>query len=153
MEPVRKRSRARQSAARLLCVWLLGGLAGCASGAPATDGAEPPGVPAVASADAPLAPAFTAEQATRGQRTFTTVCAVCHGRSEFTGPIFRLTWGAEPLGHLFEHISTAMPQDDPGSLSPEEYAAVVAYILQLNGHEPGDRELPADAALLERVRW
>jgi mono/diheme cytochrome c family protein len=111
------------------------------------------GAPAGSPADAPLPLSFTAEQATRGQRTFTTVCAVCHGRSEFTGPIFRLTWGAEPLGHLFEHISTAMPQDAPGSLTPEEYAAVLAYIVMLNGHEPGDRELPADASLLARVRW
>jgi mono/diheme cytochrome c family protein len=96
---------------------------------------------------------FTAEQAARGQRVFTTVCSVCHGRSEFTGPIFALTWMAEPVGNLFQHISTAMPQDRPGSLAPEEYAAVVAYMLQLNGRVPGDRELPADASALGRMRW
>jgi mono/diheme cytochrome c family protein len=101
----------------------------------------------------PVAAVFTAEQATRGQRVFTTVCAVCHGRSEFTGPIFALTWMADPVGHLFQHISTAMPQDRPGSLSAEEYAAIVAYMLQLNGRTAGERELPADAELLGRMRW
>jgi hypothetical protein len=60
---------------------------------------------------------------------------------------------ADPVGHLFQHISTAMPQDRPGSLSAEEYASVVAYFLQLNGRAAGDRELPADAELLGRMRW
>jgi hypothetical protein len=46
-----------------------------------------------------------------------------------------------------------MPQDRPGSLSAEEYAAIVAYLLQLNGRAAGDRELPADEALLGRMRW
>jgi S-disulfanyl-L-cysteine oxidoreductase SoxD len=46
-----------------------------------------------------------------------------------------------------------MPQDRPGSLSAEEYADVVAYILRLNGRPAGERELPADAALLARMRW
>ncbi len=89
----------------------------------------------------------------RGQRVFTTVCSACHGRTEFTGPIFAFTWMAEPVGHLFEHISTTMPQDRPGSLSGEEYAAIVAYLLRLNGREAGDSELPADPELLGRMRW
>ena len=46
-----------------------------------------------------------------------------------------------------------MPQDRPGSLSAEEYAAIVAYFLQLNGRQAGDSELPADAELLGRRRW
>ena len=96
---------------------------------------------------------YTAEQAERGERVFTTVCAVCHGRNEFTGPIFAFTWMEEPVGHLFQHISTAMPQDDPGSLTAAEYAAVVAYMLQLNGRAAGTRELPADAEALGRLTW
>jgi hypothetical protein len=46
-----------------------------------------------------------------------------------------------------------MPRDDPGSLTAEEYAAVVAYMLRLNGRPPGERELPADAEALARMRW
>jgi mono/diheme cytochrome c family protein len=136
------RSRGRLSAARLLL--FLGGLAGCASAIPG-----PPESAAVA-----LAPAvYTAEQATRGEQVFTTICSTCHGRNEFTGPIFALTWRAEPVGSLFEHISLTMPQDDPGSLSADQYAAIVAYLLQLNGRPAGDRELPANAGLLDGMRW
>ena len=145
MRPERQRSRGHTRAARLL--FFLGGLAGCASA-----GAEAP-VPSPAEPAEPTAAYFTAGQATRGQQVFTTICSACHGRNEFTGPIFALTWKADPVGNLFEHISTAMPQDRPGSLSPAQYADVLAYILQLNGLTAGDRELPADAELLGRMRW
>lgn len=129
------------SASRLL---FLLGTAGCASVPPAAPDTAPP---------APTVAFYTAEQATRGQRVFTVVCSTCHGRSEFTGPIFGFTWMADSVGDLFEHISTEMPQDDPGSLSADEYVAVVAYLLQLNGRAAGERELPADAELLATLRW
>ena len=139
-------SRAVQGAARLLFFvaagsWL-GGVGGCAASGPRAP-----------TAGEPSEAFYTAEQAAAGQRVFTTVCAVCHGRNEFTGPIFALTWMQEPVGHLFQHISTAMPQDDPGSLAPEEYAAVVAYMLQLNARPAGDRPLPTDVEALGRLRW
>jgi mono/diheme cytochrome c family protein len=138
-------SRGRVRASRLLHV-LVAAAAGCASGDPAPPApAEPAPEPALAN--------FTAEQADRGQRVFTTVCSVCHGRNEFTGPIFSLTWRVEPVGHLFEHISTTMPQDAPGSLTAEEYASIVAYMLRLNGRQPGNVELPTDADALNRLAW
>jgi mono/diheme cytochrome c family protein len=135
-------SRGRLGAARLL--FFLGGLGGCASAA---------SVPPESASAEPILAVYTAEQAMRGERVFTTICSTCHGRNEFTGPIFAITWRAEPLGSIFEHISTTMPQDDPGSLTPDQYAAIVAYLLQLNGRSPGDRELPADADLLDGMLW
>ena len=96
---------------------------------------------------------YTTEQADRGERIYTAVCGVCHGRTEFTGAMFQLTWMAEPVGNLFQHIRTAMPQDDPGSLEPEEYAAVVAYLLRMNGRPAGDTELPTDVEVLRGIEW
>jgi len=101
----------------------------------------------------PLAAEYTAAQAQRGLAVFTNVCSTCHGRNEFTGRIFALTWRAEPLVALFEHISTNMPQDRPGSLTPQQYIDVVSYILQLNGIQAGSRELAPDTALLTRIDW
>jgi mono/diheme cytochrome c family protein len=141
-------SRARTTAARLLTVLGSAWCTACAS-APAAEPAPPTAAPS-----AELAPAaFTAEQAERGQRVFTSVCSTCHGRNEFTGPIFALTWMAEPVANLYEFASTNMPQDAPGSLPPDDYAAVVAYLLQLNGRAPGDRRLPADREQLATMRW
>jgi hypothetical protein len=67
--------------------------------------------------------------------------------------MFRTTWLARPVGDFFQHISTAMPQDNPGSLAPAQYAAVVAYVLQLNGHPPGARAVPADVSALGGWAW
>ncbi len=141
-------SRGRASVARLLVV--VGAVVGCGGG----PGVEAPASATVAPGSVEFIPAFyTAEQAERGRRVFGSVCSVCHGRNEFTGPIFEFTWVAEPVGHLFQHVSASMPQDAPGSLSLAEYAAVVAYMLELNGREPGARELPADVEALNTMRW
>lgn len=148
MQDTDTRSRACRRAARLLAVLGSVSYAACAA-APAEEPGPPPAAPG-----AELAPAvFTAEQARRGQDVFTSVCSTCHGRNEFTGPIFALTWMEEPVANLYEFASTNMPQDAPGSLPPEDYAAVVAYLLQLNGRAPGDRELPADRERLATLRW
>lgn len=146
-------SRGSASAARLLFFLFSGALAGCAGGS-AASGSVPGAATDATPTDAAPAPAvFTAEQAERGRRVFARVCSVCHGRNEFRGPIFTVTWVAEPVGYLFQHISTTMPQDRPGSLSVEQYASIVAYFLELNGRPAGDRELPADAEALNRLRW
>lgn len=92
-------------------------------------------------------------QADRGQRVFADVCGVCHGQAEFRGAMFSLTWMADPVADFFQFISLSMPQDRPGSLSPEEYASVVAYLLRLNGLTAGDTELPTDSEVLARYRW
>jgi mono/diheme cytochrome c family protein len=123
------------------------GAAACASTGAAEPGDTPP------ANDGPAAAVYTTQQADRGERVFTTVCTTCHGPNEFTGPIFELTWMAEPVGHLYQHISTAMPQDQPGSLLAEEYVDIVAYFLRLNGRPAGERELPADVAVLNRMVW
>jgi mono/diheme cytochrome c family protein len=96
---------------------------------------------------------YTADQADRGERVFGDVCAACHGLGEFQGMMFEITWMAEPIGAFYQHISIAMPQDNPGSLRPEEYAEIVAYILRLNGAPAGNREIPTDTAVLATYRW
>ena len=112
------RGRARDRAARLLFVSLVFWTGSCAPASP-----EPPAPPA--DEPAALVPAtFTSEQAQRGERVFTGVCSSCHGRNEFMGPIFQLTWMKEPVGNLFEYASANMPQDAPGSLPLDDYAAV-----------------------------
>ena len=94
---------------------------------------------------------FTAAQAARGERTFDEVCAGCHDPGEFAGARFRLGWVDRSVGELFDIISTLMPEGDPGSLSPGEYAAVVAYLLQLNGYPAGETPLPANLSALQAL--
>ena len=94
---------------------------------------------------------FTAAQAERGERTFREACAACHDTGEFSGGRFRIGWVGRPVGELFETISTLMPEADPGSLSRAQYAAVVAYLLQLNGYPAGDADLPSNRRALGQL--
>lgn len=94
---------------------------------------------------------YTAEQARRGEEVFSRRCAACHGTDRFTGPAFVPSWSRAPLSTLFTVIRSQMPFDNPGSLEREAYAAVIAYIFELNGLPAGDRPLPAHADSLREI--
>lgn len=94
---------------------------------------------------------FTQAQASRGEATFRRVCAACHDTGEFSGGRFRLSWVGRSAGDLFDTIATLMPEGDPGSLTPAQYAALVAYLLQLNGYPAGEAALPASLSALRAL--
>ena len=71
---------------------------------------------------------------------------------EFRGGRFRIRWVGQTAGDIFELVSTMMPEGDPGSLSPEDYANLLAYILRLNGYPAGEEPLPADVSALQNLR-
>ncbi len=92
--------------------------------------------PGVASAQG----TYTSVQAEAGQGLYEEACAVCHLEDfqgsfeapELAGPNFRNIWGGRPIGDLLELISTTMPPDQIGSLSDDDIASIVAYILEAN---------------------
>jgi mono/diheme cytochrome c family protein len=95
---------------------------------------------------------YTAEQATRGKDVYAGMCLSCHaGMGNHTGPVFRARWGGHDVQELYGFISENMPKNDPGSLSPDEYASVVAYLLQLNGMPAGPTPLPSDTVALKTM--
>jgi alcohol dehydrogenase (cytochrome c) len=99
---------------------------------------------------------FTAAQAAAGKAAYAKSCASCHGQnlngSEFAGALSGLTfsqnWGAKTAEALYTYIHTKMPPASPGSLGEQVDAQIVAYLLQANGTQPGDKELPADTKAL-----
>ena len=93
---------------------------------------------------------YTEEQASRGQTLFQQSCARCHGLNLAgtfeTPPLvgrFIPYWAGTTLDVLFDYISTAMPLDRPGSLSPGANADIVAFILKANDFPAGTKELSA----------
>ena len=112
-------------------------------------------------ATAPGAPAaYTVEQAARGGRLYEEQCVSCHGPIRAFVPemaallgdhTFRSNWRGRPLSELFGIIIETMPQDAPGTLSPEATAGIVAYILQGNRVPAGETELPHDPAVLADI--
>ena len=148
-------------------------LAGCAGSSAvsqgpssAADAAAPPAVPAdtggapstgaAAATGADTAPAssalsFSTAQADRGRNVFRSNCTECHYSSELSDRQFKFKWRRRTAGDLFDMMATQMPEDAPGVLGLEAYADLVAFVLRLNGFEPGSGELPADEALLESI--
>ena len=112
-------------------------------------------------AKAPSAPAvYTVEQAARGDGLYEEQCVSCHGPIRAFVPemaallgdhTFRSNWRGRPLGDLFGMIIETMPQDAPGTLTPEETASLVAFILQGNRMPAGETELPHDPAVLAAI--
>ncbi len=98
---------------------------------------------------------FTAEQVARGKEKATAECAACHGMAmkgdlapTLVGPDFIDHWYDARLGELALRVQNTMPQNAPGTLKPEEYADILAYMLSENGFPAGTETLkmaPVDA--------
>jgi mono/diheme cytochrome c family protein len=95
---------------------------------------------------------YSPAQAQRGERLFESICTSCHELEEFkgSGGYLDLAEG-ESLWETFDYVAAEMPEDDPGSLRSEEYAAVLAYLLQAYGLPSGAAELPAERGPLEAL--
>ena len=102
---------------------------------------------------------FTAEQAVAGKAAYASACARCHmpdlggspDAAALAGTTFADTWRARTTKDLFEFVAGSMP---PGgsTMSPETYAAIVAFVLQSNGAVPGSTPLePSTTVPLEHV--
>jgi mono/diheme cytochrome c family protein len=101
---------------------------------------------------------YTDAQAERGAEEYAARCASCHAADlrgdsnspSLLGMSFMFIWEGRTLGELFGQISTEMPTDQPGSLSSQSYAAILAFILQSNEFPAGGNELASNAVALEQ---
>jgi PQQ-dependent dehydrogenase (s-GDH family) len=128
-----------------------------AAGSPTATPAAPgrPSPPRVANA---AAPPFTRSQAVAGKTAYEAACAVCHGTTlvngaygtPLAGPYFRQQWSGRSVAELFVKTRTTMPPTGAGTLPGPTYAAIVAYLLEVNGIAPREAELPADPARLQQ---
>ncbi len=94
------------------------------------------------------APQYTATQAAAGKTAFDADCAVCHGNTlrngtmapPLAGEAFNAVWAGRSVRELFDSAKT-MPPANPGSLSDETYASIIAYVLQVNGYAANETAL------------
>ena len=77
----------------------------------------------------------------------------CHTTAAHMGDVFVSNWVGRPVADFFGFIKSAMPKTEPGSLTDDEYASIVAYILKLNGMPAGKEALPADTIALQKIRF
>ena len=94
---------------------------------------------------------YSVAQAERGEARFKTSCSSCHSLSTFSGGAFADRWYGQTMAEVFEFVSNAMPENNPGGLKKEEYTDVLAYILSINAYPVGTDDLPTDPAELKKL--
>jgi mono/diheme cytochrome c family protein len=95
---------------------------------------------------------YTSQQALRGRDVYAGMCRNCHTPESHTGAVFNAKWKGRSLAELYTYIRDQMPKNEPGSLSEQENADVLAYLLRLNQMPAGQNELSTDATALKRIR-
>jgi cytochrome c len=104
---------------------------------------------------------FTAAQADRGGGVYAQSCANCHGGGlegadmspALAGAAFMASWNDLTLGDLFERIRISMPADRPGTLSRQQMADVIAFVLRSNQFPAGETELPTETPALRAMKF
>jgi mono/diheme cytochrome c family protein len=104
---------------------------------------------------------YTEEQAKRGAPMYSEFCASCHGPElmggEMAPPLatgdFLSGWDGLTLGDLFERIRISMPQNAPGSLSGQQNADILAFVLSANKYPTGDTELSNQGMILKTIKF
>ncbi|WP_353216241.1 cytochrome c [Sandarakinorhabdus sp.] len=102
---------------------------------------------------------FTADQADRGSAVYAERCGACHGAAlngtgeapALVGGEFVSHWDTMTVGDLYDRVRTTMPQNDPQSLSREDYADVLAFLLKNNGFPAGAQPLDRRSEVLATI--
>lgn len=91
---------------------------------------------------------FTSSEAAQGRIVFEQHCAACHGDDlrgkigpALIGPALGSARDHTTVSVMFSVIAFEMPAGDPASLTRQNYADVMAYILQRNGYPAGTHPL------------
>ena len=99
---------------------------------------------------------FTEEQSRRGESQYLETCKRCHQRDlggdfvedspPLVGDEFLSNWTPWTVGDLFEFMTIEMPPKpkDRRHVTAENYADIIAYILDKNGFPAGPVELPPE---------
>jgi len=103
---------------------------------------------------------YTEAQATRGEALYYERCGACHGPSleggdmtpALVGGVFTSTWNDLPLSDLFERIRITMPLNQPSTLSRQQTADVLSFLLKANKWPAGQAELPREIEPLKEIQ-
>lgn len=104
---------------------------------------------------------YSEAQAARGKAAYEKECASCHG-SDLAGAglapaliadAFAERWKDGPVGDIFIVTKATMPQDRPSTLTDEEYADIVGYLLHKSKYPSGPQDLSKDPAELAQITF
>jgi mono/diheme cytochrome c family protein len=149
---VADRKTSSNKAATVAALLLLAAVVACATG-------EIRSVRAAVASRTTMDGVYNDDQAARGKSVYAQSCSNCHmddlsggGQAlPLAGEAFMSIWENQSLGDMFDLVHRTMPQDKPGSLTPEATVDVMAYILQYNQFPSGKDELKTDPELLKAI--
>ena len=119
---------------------------------------------------------YTVDQARRGREQYRKRCVLCHldngqgrgGEPEIVGQSleregdaeapavagepFLTKWNGKTAGALYDVMRKTMPVGAAGTLSAQDYADVLAYLLELSKLPAGSQDLPAVRDQLDLIR-
>ena len=103
---------------------------------------------------------YNTDQSKRGEGISSGACGTCHGDKlvgssigpALLGETFLSSWSGSTAYDLFDKVRTTMPADSPGTLKPQQYVDLLAYIFQINGFPAGSGEIAPDPAGLKLVK-
>ncbi len=95
---------------------------------------------------------YSDQQAARGEEVYKASCLECHVPSDYTGESFTAKFVGGTAFDMFEGIRSSMPQNNPGSLSDQQYTDLVAYLFKLNGLPAREAALPIDKDSLKAIK-
>ena len=104
---------------------------------------------------------YTVAQAARGEKVYAAKCVKCHletllgdgTATALTGPGFAANWDGVSLGEMLDRTRSTMPDDDPGTLSRQQVADAIAFMLKFNKFPAGETELPTQAEALNQIKF
>ena len=113
-----------------------------------------------AQATSAAAGVYTMEQSKKGAALYKEQCAACHGEDlvgndiipGLTGDTFATNWTGKSLGELYEKINLTMPALNPGSLTGDQTAEIIALILSTNKYPAGKMALANTMEALNPVK-
>jgi mono/diheme cytochrome c family protein len=109
--------------------------------------------PAASLAPGQIPKLYTEAQAEAGEKIYTTACVSCHGPdlhgragpavagTDFLTAAQNNEWTLQQIRYI---VTTMMPLNAAGSLTPEQYADVMAYLLASNCMPDGSMPFPQD---------
>jgi mono/diheme cytochrome c family protein len=105
---------------------------------------------------------YTGEQAKRGDTLYQEHCLRCHGAAlqgngegalPLTGATFMATWNGVTLGAMLERVRISMPQDKPATMTRQQIADVLAFVLQSHKFPAGEVVLAKQTDILNAITF
>lgn len=105
---------------------------------------------------------YTEDQAKRGEALYQEHCVRCHGAAlqgngegalPLVGATFKSNWNGVTMGAMMERVRLSMPQDKPGTMTRQQIADLLAFVLRSNNFPAGDAELAKQTDILNAITF